>query len=99
MHRFWFSIRSYKKQLVNWGRMLGLAWLKFAVAALVGILLSILLFGLALVGTTVLKLNPIIIVEVLCLFLGYFVIEKLFFVGINTDYIFLSGFVIECVPI
>ena len=33
--RFWVSIRSYKKQLVkkNWGRILGLAWIKFAVAA------------------------------------------------------------------
>ena len=32
--RFWVSIRSYKKQPVkkNWGRILGLAWLKFAVA-------------------------------------------------------------------
>ena len=34
--RFWVSIRSYKKQLVKkiWGRILGLAWLKFAVASL-----------------------------------------------------------------
>ena len=34
--RFWVSIRSYKKQPVKkiWGRILGLAWLKFAVAAL-----------------------------------------------------------------
>ena len=34
--RFWVSIRSYKKQPVkkNWGRILGLAWLKFAVAPL-----------------------------------------------------------------
>ena len=32
--RFWVSIRSYKKQPVkkNWGRVLGLAKLKFAVA-------------------------------------------------------------------
>ena len=32
--RFWVSMRSYKKQLVKkiWGRILGLAWLKFAVA-------------------------------------------------------------------
>ena len=32
--RFWVSIRSYKKQPVKkiWGRTLGLAWLKFAVA-------------------------------------------------------------------
>ena len=32
--RFWVSIHSYKKQLVKkiWGRILGLAWLKFAVA-------------------------------------------------------------------
>ena len=35
--RFWVSIRSYKKQLVKnvWGRILDLAWLKFAVAALI----------------------------------------------------------------
>ena len=35
--RFWVSIRSYKKQPVKkiWGRILGLAWLKFAVAALI----------------------------------------------------------------
>ena len=34
--RFWVSIRSYKKQLVKqiWGRILGLAWFKFAVASL-----------------------------------------------------------------
>ena len=34
--RFWVSIRSYKKQPVKkiWGRILGLVWLKFAVAAL-----------------------------------------------------------------
>ena len=34
--RFWVSIRSYKKQPVkkNWGRILDLACLKFAVAAL-----------------------------------------------------------------
>ena len=34
--RFWVSIGSYKKQLVKkfWGRILDLAWLKFAVAAL-----------------------------------------------------------------
>ena len=34
--RFWVSILSYKKQPVkkNWGRILGLAWIKFAVAAL-----------------------------------------------------------------
>ena len=34
--RFWVSIRSYKKQPVKkiWGRILGLAWLKFAVAPL-----------------------------------------------------------------
>ena len=33
---FWASIRSYKKQPVKktWGRVLGLAWLKFAMAAL-----------------------------------------------------------------
>ena len=47
--RFWFSIRSYKKQPVkkNWGKILSLAWLKFAVAALINIhriLLSILLY-------------------------------------------------------
>ena len=36
--RFWVPIRSYKKQLVKkfWGRILDLAWLKFAVAALCG---------------------------------------------------------------
>ena len=35
--RFWVSIRSYKKQLVKkiWGRILGLAWLKFVVVPLV----------------------------------------------------------------
>ena len=35
--RFWVSIRSYKKQPVKkfWGRILALAWLKFAVAALI----------------------------------------------------------------
>ena len=35
--RFWVSIRSYKKQPVKkiWGRILDLAWLKFAVAALI----------------------------------------------------------------
>ena len=34
--RFWVSIRSYKKQPVkkNWGRVLGLSWLKLAVAFL-----------------------------------------------------------------
>ena len=34
--RFWVSIRSYKKQPVKkiWGRILGLVWLKFAVAPL-----------------------------------------------------------------
>ena len=34
--KFWVSIRSYKKQPVKkiWGRILDLAWLKFAVAAL-----------------------------------------------------------------
>ena len=34
--RFWVSIHSYKKQPVkkNWGRILGLAWLKFAVVFL-----------------------------------------------------------------
>ena len=34
--RFWVSIRPYKKQPVKkiWGRILDLAWLKFAVAAL-----------------------------------------------------------------
>ena len=34
--RFWFSIPSYKKQPVKkiWGRILDLAWLKFAVAAM-----------------------------------------------------------------
>ena len=34
--RFWVAIHSYKKQLVktNWGRILGLARLKFAVASL-----------------------------------------------------------------
>ena len=34
--RFWVSIRSYQKQPVKkiWGRILDLAWLKFAVAAL-----------------------------------------------------------------
>ena len=34
--RFWVSIRSYKKQPVKniWDRILGLAWLKFAVAPL-----------------------------------------------------------------
>ena len=34
--RFWVSIRSYKKQLVKkfWGKILDLAWLKFAAAAL-----------------------------------------------------------------
>ena len=34
--KFWVSICSYKKQAVKkiWGRILGLAWLKFAVAAL-----------------------------------------------------------------
>ena len=36
MPKFWVSIHSYKKQPVKkiWGRILGLAWLKFAVAAL-----------------------------------------------------------------
>ena len=35
-YRFCVAIRSYKKQLVKklWGRILDLAWLKFAVAAL-----------------------------------------------------------------
>ena len=34
--KFWVSISSYKKQLVKkiWGRILGLAWLKLAVAFL-----------------------------------------------------------------
>ena len=34
--RFWVSIQTYKRQLAKkiWGRILGLAWLKFAVAAL-----------------------------------------------------------------
>ena len=34
--RFWVSLRSYKKQPVKkiWGRILGLVWLKFAVASL-----------------------------------------------------------------
>ena len=34
--RFWVSIGCYKKQPVKkiWGRVLGLAWLKFAVVAL-----------------------------------------------------------------
>ena len=34
--RFWVSICSYKKQLVKkiWGRILGLAWLKFAMVPL-----------------------------------------------------------------
>ena len=34
--RFWVSIGSYKKQLVKkiWGRILDLAWLKFAMAPL-----------------------------------------------------------------
>ena len=34
--RFWVSISSYKKQPVKkiWGRILGLAWLKFAVESL-----------------------------------------------------------------
>ena len=34
--RFWVSIHSYKKQLVKeiWGRILGLAWLKFVVVPL-----------------------------------------------------------------
>ena len=38
--RFWVSIRSYKKQLVKnfWGRIMDLARLKFAVAALYAIL-------------------------------------------------------------
>jgi hypothetical protein len=36
--RFWFSIRSHKKQPIKkiLGRILGLAWLKFAVAFLEG---------------------------------------------------------------
>ena len=36
LFRFWASIRSYKIQRVKtiWGRILDLAWLKFAVAAL-----------------------------------------------------------------
>ena len=36
LHRFWVSIHSYKKQLVKkkLGRILDLAWLKFAMAAL-----------------------------------------------------------------
>ena len=35
--RFWVSIHSYKKQLVKniWGRILGLAWLKFTGAPLI----------------------------------------------------------------
>ena len=35
--KFWVSIRFYKKQPVKkiWARILGLAWLKFAVAALI----------------------------------------------------------------
>ena len=35
--RFWVSIYSYKKQLVKkkWGRILGIAWLKFSVASMV----------------------------------------------------------------
>ena len=34
--RFWVSIRSYKKPPIKkiWGRILGLAWLKFAVEPL-----------------------------------------------------------------
>ena len=34
--RFWVSIRSFKEQPVKkiWGRILGLAWLKFAVSAM-----------------------------------------------------------------
>ena len=34
--RFWVSIHTYKKQPVKkiWGRILGLAWLKFAVPSL-----------------------------------------------------------------
>ena len=34
--RFWVARRSYKKQPVkkNWGKILDLAWLKFAAAAL-----------------------------------------------------------------
>ena len=34
--KFWVSIRSYKKQPVKkiWGRILGLAWLKFAVGVI-----------------------------------------------------------------
>ena len=34
--RFWVSIRSYKKQLIKniWGRILGIAWLKFAMVPL-----------------------------------------------------------------
>ena len=37
LHIFWVSIRTYKKQLSKkiCGRVLGLAWLKFAVAALI----------------------------------------------------------------
>ena len=44
--RFWVSIRSYKKQPVKkfLGRILDLAWLKFAVAALSSIL-SLPFFG------------------------------------------------------
>ena len=36
LSRFWVSIRCYKKQPVKkiWGRILDLAWLKFALAAL-----------------------------------------------------------------
>ena len=32
--RFWVSIQTYKRQLAKkiWGRILGLAWLKFVVA-------------------------------------------------------------------
>ena len=39
LSRFRVSIRSYKKQLVKkfWGRILDLAWLKFAVVALLRI--------------------------------------------------------------
>ena len=35
LSRFWVSIHSYKKQLVKniWGKILDLAWLKFAVVA------------------------------------------------------------------
>ena len=42
--RFWVSILSYKKQPVKkfWGRILGLAWLKFAKVALKRIMFTFL---------------------------------------------------------